>query len=77
MTLTLNAAWLRHIGLISYSLYLWQELFSGASTLIRIPILVRFALMMCCAEASYFGVEETSSSLRDRYLARQPIEQFA
>jgi len=73
----LNAAWLRHIGLISYSLYLWQELFSGASTLIRLPILVRFILMMCCAEASYFGVEKTSSSLRDWYLARQPIEQFA
>ncbi len=72
----LNAAWLRHIGLISYSLYLWQQLFSGASMLIHLPIVVRFVLILCCAEASYFGVEKTSSSLRDRYLARQ-IERAA
>ena len=59
----LNVAWLRHLGMISYSLYLWQQIFSGKNTrlfpLNVIPIVL-------CAELSYWLVEKPSFRLRDR-----------
>ena len=65
----LNLAPLRHIGMISYSLYLWQQLFTGAT---RVPVRHRWmavVLTFCCAETSYYLVEMPSLRLRDRYLA--------
>jgi peptidoglycan/LPS O-acetylase OafA/YrhL len=58
----LNLKWVRHLGTISYSLYLWQQLFAGPYTRI-FPLNV--VLILLCAEASYFLVERPSFKARD------------
>jgi peptidoglycan/LPS O-acetylase OafA/YrhL len=58
----LNLKWVRHLGTISYSLYLWQQLFTGPYTHI-VPL--NIALILLCAEASYFLVERPSFKARD------------
>jgi peptidoglycan/LPS O-acetylase OafA/YrhL len=62
----LNLPWLRHIGVISYSLYLWQQMFSGPATRF-FPI--NLLLILVCAEASYWLVERPSLKVRDMLLA--------
>ena len=70
----LDNAVLRHIGIVSYSLYLWQQLFEGPFT--RLPpwnLLAVFA----CAEASYWFLERPALRLRQRLFpsdsrSRQP-----
>jgi len=59
----LNMKWLSHLGVISYSLYLWQQLFSGPYTRF-FPLNLLFIFL--CAEASYFLVERPSFRLRDK-----------
>jgi peptidoglycan/LPS O-acetylase OafA/YrhL len=59
----LNAAPVRHIGVISYSLYLWQQLFSGEE-LRLLPYGYLFAL--AAAEASFWLIERPVSRLRSR-----------
>jgi peptidoglycan/LPS O-acetylase OafA/YrhL len=54
-----------HLGLISYSLYLWQQLFlmpQNRSWTGRFPVNLLCAL--AAAEASYFLIERTFLSLR-------------
>lgn len=63
----LNWAPLRHIGTISYSLYLWQQLFTGAYTGL-FPLNVLFIFL--CAEASFFLVERPSARVRNIVQAR-------
>jgi peptidoglycan/LPS O-acetylase OafA/YrhL len=62
----LNAKPLVHIGVISYSLYLWQQLFTNVQT----PVLGRFPLnLICCliaAELSYIVIERPFLRLRQR-----------
>jgi peptidoglycan/LPS O-acetylase OafA/YrhL len=58
----LNWRPIRHIGMISYSLYLWQQLFTGPRTHNLAQSLI-FSFL--CAEASYFLVEKPSFRLRD------------
>nr|MDP9148263.1 acyltransferase [Acidobacteriota bacterium] len=63
----LNQKVIKHFGVISYSLYLWQQIFEGPNT--RLPpwnLLAVFA----CAEASYWCVEKPSFRLRDRFFKR-------
>jgi peptidoglycan/LPS O-acetylase OafA/YrhL len=65
----LNLAALRHVGMISYSLYLWQQLWVGP---IQIGgphhLWTRLLLTLVCAEISYFAIERPSFRLRDVYL---------
>jgi peptidoglycan/LPS O-acetylase OafA/YrhL len=65
----LNLRPVRHIGIISYSLYLWQQMFTG-------PYTRHFALDMiaivAAAEASYWLIERPSFRLR-RFFQRTRI----
>jgi peptidoglycan/LPS O-acetylase OafA/YrhL len=68
----LNQPWLRHIGVISYSLYLWQQLWTGH---VQIggnhPLWMRLLLILACAETSYFLIERPSFRVRDWYIAQR------
>lgn len=59
----LNTRALRHLGVISYSLYLWQSIFTTTSTR-YFPLNVVAALG--CAELSYWAIERPALRLRDR-----------
>jgi peptidoglycan/LPS O-acetylase OafA/YrhL len=68
----LNLRLLKHLGVISYSLYLWQQLFTGPDTRL-FPFNIMFIVV--CAELSYFIVELPSFRIRDvvqrRFMATQ------
>jgi peptidoglycan/LPS O-acetylase OafA/YrhL len=71
----LNASLVRHIGVMSYSLYLWQQLFTSY-LLPMLPIGLFYAF--AAAEFSYWVVERPSLSLRARLERKQnasPITQ--
>ncbi len=63
----LNARLVRHIGVISYSLYLWQQLFTEPD---RSWFPFNLVLLGIVAEASFFLVERPALRLRDRVEAR-------
>jgi peptidoglycan/LPS O-acetylase OafA/YrhL len=48
------------LGLVSYSLYLWQQLFAWS----LLPTLVKLLLMVWCATLSYYAVERPFQRLR-------------
>jgi peptidoglycan/LPS O-acetylase OafA/YrhL len=57
----LNHAVVRHIGIVSYSLYLWQQLFTSD----KIPVLpLGFLFAFAAAEFSFWLVEKPSLRLR-------------
>jgi peptidoglycan/LPS O-acetylase OafA/YrhL len=58
----LNTRLLRHIGMISYSLYLWQQLFTGPYTRF-FPL--NMLCILACAELSYWLVKTPSFRIRD------------
>jgi peptidoglycan/LPS O-acetylase OafA/YrhL len=58
----LNLRPLRHLGMISYSLYLWQQLFTGPYTR-YFPL--NMIWILACAELSYWIVEKPSFRARD------------
>lgn len=63
----LNLRWIQHLGIISYSLYLWQQLFTGSFTrLFPLNILA----IVICAELSFWLVERPSFAVRDLIGAR-------
>lgn len=62
----LNTSLLRHFGKISYSLYLWQQLFDGPYTR-SFPL--NLVWMIACAELSFFLVEQPSFRIRERIAA--------
>jgi len=64
---SLNHPLVRHVGIISYSLYLWQQLFSLDGMFSS--FLWQTVSLFACAEASYFVIEKPSSRLRDKVLA--------
>jgi peptidoglycan/LPS O-acetylase OafA/YrhL len=61
----INSSLFKHVGVISYSLYLWQQLFTGPNNFFRPWNLLA---VLACAEASYWWVERPSLRLRDRVL---------
>lgn len=63
----MNLRWVRHIGMISYSLYLWQQIFMSHQ-LRLLPLGYVFALM--AAEVSFWCVERPSMQLRSRIETR-------
>jgi len=69
----LNIAPLRWIGIMSYSLYLWQQMFLNrlsSAPWTRFP--VNMALAVICACLSYWLIERPAVKLRDRI--RQCVE---
>jgi peptidoglycan/LPS O-acetylase OafA/YrhL len=69
-----NSRFLTHIGVISYSLYLWQQLFLTKQSVVlggmtQAPALLFIGKMACVfivAECSYFLIERPMLSLRRR-----------
>jgi peptidoglycan/LPS O-acetylase OafA/YrhL len=55
---------IRHLGVISYSLYLWQEMFTGDNNARFFPW--KLLAILACAELSYWLVERPSLRLRSR-----------
>jgi peptidoglycan/LPS O-acetylase OafA/YrhL len=58
----LNLKWISHLGMISYSLYLWQQLFTGYLTRL-FPL--NIVAIVICAELSFWLVERPSLATRD------------
>ena len=69
MGYALNLAPVRHLGVISYSLYLWQQMFTAGHSW---PFPVSFLALFACAEGSYWLVERPSLRTRDWIEARVP-----
>lgn len=61
-----------HIGAISYSLYLWQELFIGFRQFNLVSTLLRVAAAFLIAEISYFFVESPMLRLKRRSSHKRP-----
>lgn len=61
----LNLRWLRHLGIISYSLYLWQQIFTGEHTFL-FPL--NLLAVLACAEASFFLIERPSLRWRNHLM---------
>lgn len=62
----LNSAPLVWIGTLSYSIYLWQQLFVFR----KLPVLVELAAILACAVASYYLVEQPFLKLRGAFRPR-------
>jgi peptidoglycan/LPS O-acetylase OafA/YrhL len=63
----LNLWPMRHLGVISYSVYLWQQIFDGSQPLIHTHYLgLTLLLILLTAEASYWAVERPALRLRKR-----------
>lgn len=64
----LNLRLLRIVGVGSYSLYLWQQLFlaPGASFALHWPVPIKLACAFSCAAGSYFLVERPALRFRAR-----------
>jgi peptidoglycan/LPS O-acetylase OafA/YrhL len=60
----LNTPVLRHLGVISYSIYLWQQMFTGVNATRFFPW--SLPAILACAELSYWLIERPSLRLRDR-----------
>lgn len=59
------------IGTISYSLYLWQQLFTQDN--FHLPAAVRVACMFAAAAISYYWVEKPFLAFRRKVQARQTV----
>ena len=60
----LNSAVLRHLGVISYGLYLWQHMFTRPNSVPFVPW--NLAAILICAELSHWLIERPSFWLRDQ-----------
>lgn len=60
----LNTRVLRHLGVISYGLYLWQHMFTRPNSVRLVPW--NLLAILVCAELSHWLIERPSFWLRDR-----------
>lgn len=67
----LNAKPVVHVGVLSYSLYLWQQLFLP-SPLTALDIAVRLGAIFVIAQLSYSLIEQPFLRLRKRFSALPP-----
>ena len=66
----LDTRLLRHVGVTSFSLYLWQQVFvHEVPGLPGVPWAVRLVLIVACAELSYHGIELPFLRMRRRRTA--------
>jgi peptidoglycan/LPS O-acetylase OafA/YrhL len=71
----LSSRWLVTVGLLSYSLYLWQQLFLNRHSdwdISRFPL--NLILVLLTASASYYIVEKPLNRLRSRLRRTEPSE---
>jgi peptidoglycan/LPS O-acetylase OafA/YrhL len=61
-----NSRIMVHVGILSYSLYLWQEMFLGERGYSLVTTLARVLCVFLAAEASYFLVERPFLGIRRR-----------
>ena len=67
----LNSWPFRKLGLLSYSLYLWQQLFLGAAHPIVFPVNVLLVLLV--AVFSYYGIERPFLAIGRRIYSRRAL----
>jgi peptidoglycan/LPS O-acetylase OafA/YrhL len=60
----LNTRILRHLGVISYGLYLWQHMFTRSNSVRFVPW--NLVAILVCAELSHWLIERPSFWLRDQ-----------
>jgi peptidoglycan/LPS O-acetylase OafA/YrhL len=63
----LNLRLVRHIGVISYSLYLWQQMFTGPETARAGGFPINLGVILGCAELSYWVIERPSIRWRMKF----------
>lgn len=69
----LNWPWVRHLGVLSYSMYLYQQALIGPANRLTaglpalVDIVVVFVLVVLCAGASYRLVERPALRLKERF----------
>jgi peptidoglycan/LPS O-acetylase OafA/YrhL len=68
----LELAPIRYIGRLSYSLYIWQQLFLGGPGP-RLPLVFAIAAAFACAYLSYRFVEKPCIRFGKRFTARQAL----
>lgn len=66
----LEIRWLQYVGRISYSLYIWQQLFTGhPSRYLMNGWLLFTPLLFLCALGSHYGIERPFARLAKRWFA--------
>ena len=75
----LNWTWMRRLGVLSYSMYLYQQALVSpvkkitAGRPVSVGLFVTFGLVVLCAEASYRFVERPCLKLKDRFASDVPV----
>jgi peptidoglycan/LPS O-acetylase OafA/YrhL len=72
----LNSRFIVHVGAISYSIYLWQEVFLAPSGTFAFKFPLNFLLAFVAAELSYRCVEQPFLRMRSHLAARRSQEQL-
>jgi peptidoglycan/LPS O-acetylase OafA/YrhL len=69
----LNSAPLRAVGVLSYSIYLWQQPFLDSDNNAAFtPLLLSLLAIAACSVGSYFLIEQPFQRLRSRFSPGQP-----
>lgn len=64
----LNTKVFNYAGMLSYSIYLWQQLFTDDRTYLhKLPVIVIFVIIFACALVSYYCIEKPFLKLKRRF----------